>query len=370
MPTHVQLSDELLISYTKQDLLEMCRFKKIDVKASWRKNEIVGAMTAEMLRPEIMSRYLCWLTTEECCSLLSMAGIEGIQEEAEVWEEEFPWRLLFTGYMFFDEEEGELYLPEDVRALIRKVWTPELQAAQRKYTWIRQCLDLGTQLYGVMPYHILARLLRQKVQYGMAVSVLPQLPEDIPAEINPYGFTDEGIYMEDLEPVLSKLEFPKDTEDYYIPSVMEIENHIFYTMEVQNQLRAKINSWQKKSWPLALDVERLFWMLCSLKAMECATCHMEELIALQGETPLYDEEAGELTVVGEQLCRMLQKSDRLFRRVRYHGFNQEEWEKRQLNRYPEQITGSQASDVREPPRTAKIISLDEQRRQRAKRRKQ
>ncbi len=366
----LKLYDQLLDAYTKQDLLELCRCKGIGVRTAQRKHEIAAQMAEEMLRPEVMRRYLCWLTTEECCSLLSMAGIESAQEAVEEWEEEFPWRLLYTGYMFYDEEEGELFLPEDVRSLVRKVWTPELQATQRKYTWIRQCLELGTQLYGVMPYPILARLLRQKVQYGMAVSVLPRLPEDIPAEINPYGFSQEGIYLEEFEPILSQLEFPGESEDYYIPSVMEIENQIFYTPEVLNLVRARIGAWKKKYWPVAYDMERLFWMVCSLKSMECATCHMDKLLSLQGENPLYDEETHKMTVLGEQLCKLLQKADRQFRRVRYHGFNQAEWEKRRRTLEFEQKPGTSTGEERPPIRSAKIISLDEQRRQRAKRRKQ
>ena len=365
MKQNVQLYDQLMEYYTKQDLLEMGKIKQIPVKASQRKGEIALQMAGEMLRPEVMSRYLRWMKPGECSGFLAMAGVEELWEETEESEELFPWRLLYTGYMFFDEYGGDPFLPEDVRKLVRKVWTSEMQASYRQYAWILRCMELGTQLYGVMPYPILARLIRQKVQYGVAVSALPQLLEDIPPELNPYGFGEKGIYVAEIEPLLFKLEFPEDSEDYYIPSVMEIENQIFYTEEFQNLMNAKLHAWKQKFQQPFLDIEETLWMLCSMKSLECATCHMADLIALEGDLALYDEESQELTALGTQLCRMLQKLDRYFRRVRYHGFTKEEWDER---RSKQPISwGRQLSVVETPkPQSAKIISLDEQRAKRKK----
>ena len=367
MPQRTQLYEALMRYYTKQDLLEMARSKKVPAKMSQRKGDIARQVAEGMLRPEAISSYLCWLDTEDCYSFLCMAGVEGAGEELEEREELFPWKLLYTGYMFMDEDGGDPFLPEDVRKLARKVWTPELQATQRRYTWIRQCLELGTQLYGVMPYSILVRLLRQKVQYGMAVSALPRLLEEIPEEINPYGVEEKGIYALRIQPVLYKLEFPEDSEDYYIPSVMEIENRMFYTEAFRNLMAAKLNFWQQKFQQPFLDLERTLWTLCGLKSLECATCHMTELIALEGDPLLHDIETGGLTSLGSQLCRTLQKMDRHFRRVRYHGFTKDEWDERKNKQsvggtWGQRSVGGEVRNLR----TAKVISLDEQREKRKK----
>lgn len=367
MKRSAHLYEQLMDYYTKQELLEMGKAKKIPVRSNLRKGEIALQMAEEMLRPEVVSRYLRWLDPDECHSFLSLAGVEDTWGEDEDIEEWLPWRLLYTGYMYFDEESGELFLPEDVRNLVRRVWTPEQKSLCKQYTWIRQCIELGTQLYGVMPYDILARLIRQKVQYGAAVSVIPRIMEDIPPEMNTYGIGEKGIYSMDIEPVLFKLEFPEDTEDYYIPSVMEIENGIFYTKEFQNIMTAKLNVWKQKFQHPFLDIENTIWLICKMKSLECASCPMTELIALVGDYDLYDEDSHALTAIGNQLCRALQKSDRHFRRVRYHGFTKDEWDERKSSRPQETAWKRNPSAAeRREPQTAKIISLDEQREKRKK----
>ncbi len=224
----VELYEQLMESCTKQDLIVMAKTKNIAVKTSMRKGDIARMLADKMLRPDVMGDYIKWMNFRERNFLLSLAGIEPpVDDITDMEEMMFPMNLFESGYLFFDEFDGTPFLTEDVKNLLRKVWTREMKGGCRQYEWVIQCLELAAQIYGIVPYTVLARLIRQKVQYGMAVSALPRLLREIPEDISHYSVGDKSVYDKAIEPLVSKLEFPSEGEDYYIPSVYEIENGIF-----------------------------------------------------------------------------------------------------------------------------------------------
>lgn len=368
MKKSIGLYDQLMNSCTKQDLVLLARKKHVPIKAAMRKGDIARLVTDEMLRPDVMTEYMQWLDPEDREFLLSMVGlgepIDGYEIEDE-WI--FPMSLFETGYLFLDEVGEDPFLPEDVKNLIRKVWTPEFKNLCRQYEWIIRCLELATQIYGVVPYTVLARLIRQKVQYGVAVSALPRILETMPEEINHYSIGENSIHDKALEPLLLILEFPESGEDYYIPSVSEIENSIFYPEELDRLMKLRIEDLRQKYQHELWCVEETAWRICTLKSLEGATCRMKDLLAVDGDPELYDEETDTLTELGEKVCESFKKLDKYFRRVRYHGFTKKEWDARH-NKQPVQLPLDRRHQAisSKPTQSAKVISLDERRRQKNK----
>lgn len=362
------LYDLMMEYYTKQDIMALARRKHVSVKTNMRKGDIARLVADEMLRPEVMTEYIQWLDSDEREFLLSMVGL-GEPDEGDGIEDDLmlPMSIWETGYMFFSEIGEDPFLPEDVKNLIRKMWTPELKESCRQYEWIVRCLELATQIYGIVPYTVLARLIRQKVQYGVAVSALPRILETMPIEINHYSIGDDSVHDIALEPFLMKLEFPEVGEDYYIPSVFEIENGLFYTEELERLMKLRIEDLRQKYHHELWCVEETAWRICTLKTLECSTCSMKDLFAVDGDPELYDDEMDVLTELGEKVCDSFKKLDRYFRRVQYHGFNKQEWDARHnnqpvqlpLDRHPQTIGPK-------PTQSAKVISLDERRRQKNK----
>ena len=368
MKKSIGLYDQLMDSCTKQDLVALARKKHVPIKATMRKGEIARLVTDEMLRPDVMTEYIQWLDSEDREFLLSMVGL-GEPVDGDSIEDEliFPISLFETGYMFIDEVGEDPFLPEDVKNLIRKVWTPELKEGCRQYEWIARCLELSTQIYGVVPYTVLARLIRQKVQYGVAVSALPHILETMPEEVNCYSIGEDSVHDKALDPLLLKLEFPEDGEDYYIPSVYEIENSTFYTEELERLMKLRIEDLRQKYQHELWCVEETAWRICTLKSMECTTCSMKDLLAVDGDPELYDDETDTLTELGEKVCESFKKLDKHFRRVCYHGFTKKEWDSRHNNQ-PVQLPLDRRTQTTgpKPTQSAKVISLDERRRQKNK----
>ncbi len=362
------LREQLPQSLTKDDLILMARNKGIPVRQSERKGVISDRIAEYLLQPEILQRYLLWSEDADFYCILKMAGIDVLKEQSESGPDQEPWGFLFTGYLFLDNEGGPLILPDDVQELIRKIWSQEMLLTHREYVWIRACLAIGTQLYGILPQGILARLLRQRVQYGIAASALPHLLEDIPEEFNPYVQNEQGIYNLEMEQLLPQLDFPADTEDYYIPSASEIEHHIFYTKEVHALLEEHSGALRTKYSHPFLNIGETMLRLCSLKSLECQEYTMADLVAMEGDPALYNEELGMLTELGKRLCTLFHKVDRKVRRICYHGFTAEEWETRKRSQRRTGVPAAPAEDeVQRPQQMAKVISLEEQRRQRERR---
>ncbi|MBQ9616599.1 MAG: hypothetical protein IKR65_03065 [Selenomonadaceae bacterium] len=368
MPQGNKLLEQLMHHYTKDDLLAMAHIKGIPAKSAERKAVIAEKVSEFLLQPDTLTRYLLWCEDMDFYHILAMAGVD-VKEDAADFGEELPWGFLHTGYFFVEDDDSAPCLPDDVQELMRKIWSSDLRTSHRQHAWVRRCLSLGVQLYGYLPYPILARLLRQKVQYGVAVSALPQLLKDIPPELNPYGEDERGIYDQELEFLLPHLEFPAAEEDYYIPSAVEIENHIFYTTAFQAMMDQQEESLRTKYRQPFLNIRAIMLHLCALKALECQEYTMPDLIVMEGDPALCNADMGILTEMGTRLCVLFHKVDRHIRRICYHGFTYAEWETR--NRTPSRALLTDAAQGAAPhiQQTAKVISLDEQRRQREKRNK-
>lgn len=365
MKKSIGLYGQLMASCTKQDLVALAKRKHVPIKAAMRKGDICRLVAEEMLRPDVMTLYMQWLDPYEREYLLFLAGL-GEPIDTGEFEDEwmFSMNLFETGYLFLDEVGADPYLPEDVIKLIRKVWTPELKKGCQQYEWIVRCLELASQLYCVVPYTVLARLVRQKVQYGVAVSALPHILETMPLEINHYSIGETCVHDVALEPFLLKLEFPEAGDDYYIPSVYEIENGIFYTEELDRLMRLRIEDLRSKYSQELWCVEETAWQICTLKSLECATCAMSDLLALEDAPELYDYDVEGLTELGVKVCESFKKLDKYFRRVCYNGFTKKEWDARH-NKQPVQLPLDRRPQTTEPRATqsAKVISLEERRRQ-------
>ena len=118
-----------------------------------------------------------------------------------------------------------------------------------------------------------------------------------------------------------------------------------------------------------LNIRAIMLHLCALKALECQEYTMPDLIVMEGDPALCNADMGILTEMGTRLCVLFHKVDRHIRRICYHGFTYAEWETR--NRTPSRALLTDAAQGAAPhiQQTAKVISLDEQRRQREKRNK-
>lgn len=366
MKKNIGLYDLMMEFYTKKDIMLLARKKNLSVKSTMRKGDMARLLADEMLRPDVMIEYIQWMDSDERELLLSMVGLgepgDGIEDEMLL-----PISLWESGYLFYGEVGEDPFLPEDVKNLVRKVWTPELKKCCKQYEWIVRCLELATQIYGIVPYTVLARLIRQKVQYGVAVSALPRILETMPVEVNHYSIGEDSVHDKALDSLLLKLELPEDGEDYYIPSVSEIENNIFYPEELDRLMKLRIEDLKRKYHHELWCVEDTAWRICTLKSLECATCSMRDLLAVDGDPELYDDETDALTELGEKVCDSFRKLDRHFRRVQYHGFTRKEWDARHNNQ-PVQLPLDRRPQVtgQKPTQSAKVISLDERRRQKNK----
>ena len=147
---------EMMDSITKPALVAIARGKGLMIKQSLRKAEFIEQLSTELLRPDMLRRYLFWMPGVDMYNLLCALGLDGRRLEKYLGEVVRDSKMgnwfcdtSYARYLEMDEDDDYLIeLPCDLVAVLRTLLDEEFLAQYEQYLWLQDVLMMGTAIYG------------------------------------------------------------------------------------------------------------------------------------------------------------------------------------------------------------------------------
>ena len=218
---------EILLSYSKPDLLQMAKDRKLKCSASWRKEELAEKLANEMLTPSWLRTSL--LTLEEP----EMNLFRELSSKAAWWklgknEKESALKLDAEDLIFVDREDLAA-VSVDLRETFKKIDTPEFRRDYKKVNWLLKCFYAVTVMYGMLPFDDFCRLYGSRKHMKLDETEFRRLLDLLPKEAATAVLVDGRLMDSTLytSGAYRKLERDQAGKPLYMPAPEELDS-LFY----------------------------------------------------------------------------------------------------------------------------------------------
>lgn len=212
--------EQLLNSYTKQDLIDIATAMDYKFKAS-RKDGMVYEIARKLLEPQFMREQLLAAEEEEL-DALEDAIKKGCFEPSET-----EWENLETIYdlcYIAEYEDDMVQVPDEVKVVYGILEKSGYREFHRKAKWLLICIRAFDQIHVAAPVKILYRMYKQNKDVIVPYTEFLELIEKIPERMSP------SIMIEDIfvskstikNGIYKKIMKWQREVDYYIPTMKEI----------------------------------------------------------------------------------------------------------------------------------------------------
>lgn len=216
---------EWLQGYTKQELIYIAEDTDLKVASSERKDKIVDALTAHMLKPNTMQTQLLLLEEDELDAFEKAIeqGVHRMTEEE--WEE---LEAVYAINYIAAYQDNTVEVPKDVAWVYLGIKGHGYRDFHKKAGWILKCLKMAEIIHVVAPVKILYRMYRQKKEVRCSFEEFLKILEKIPDRINPCQLIDGKVVDKNAvrEQIYRRIEERQRDVEYYIPTMNEILSYV------------------------------------------------------------------------------------------------------------------------------------------------
>lgn len=244
--------------YSKETLMDYADELNLQVAPSLDEAELREKIARELLRPSVMRRKMSILTDKQ------MELFERIRNDKRMYrfteEEEASIVKLHNLDYIIRYGDGLVEVAFDVKMAYELINTPEFQEERGRIAWLNSCLLIASLLYARFPISVLRRLYRRKPGYKAGREELTEIFHKIPQEVQLFDLEDDLFILKKMkekdEARILSLQAPG--EDYYIPSLEEIESYAeheyFFDDPAYQELRKSLKQQEKINFD---DIEEI-----------------------------------------------------------------------------------------------------------------
>lgn len=221
----------------KSELVQDARRMGLKGISSMRKDELIQKMLEWMKNPENAARRLSILTNHqmlllnnamgECANLepheLESAGAVCETDYAYLVNE--PVQITMTASGIERKPVYKLYIPEDLKDVIRTVNTPQFYMRREVSSWLKQCIDYCEIVYGIFPVKVLAEVCALDKMLETSEEEIRSALADFPWELTGCFMKDDNVIVaNDLAEEEDFQELLKEQGDmlFDLPNYMEL----------------------------------------------------------------------------------------------------------------------------------------------------
>ncbi len=359
---------EMMDSITKPALVAIARGKGLMIKQSLRKAEFIEQLSTELLRPDMLRRYLFWMPGVDMYNLLCALGLDGRRLEKYLGEVVRDSKMgnwfcdtSYARYLEMDEDDDYLIeLPCDLVAVLRTLLDEEFLVQYEQYLWLQNLLMMGIALYQLIPRDIFLQLLEQwpgcRLSEEDALKAIEMQPFDMDERYMIWG---EYIVSSLASPERYSLFLRKGNESYYIPPEEDIRHHVFDTEAahpiIQGLMRKMTAKWGNLKTNGILDI---LFMISMTMMLDVSEQKIRELLDKAFE------KNGAVEVLWLDVQDYIRSLRPYTRRACNHGFSDHELREREKAAHRARKAAQKAVAKKD-----NVISIDEQRRKRKKHKK-
>ena len=210
-----------LADHTRDELKEMGDALHIEIKSADKKQERIDKLYAGMTEHHRIERCLLCMGEEEWHLLETMVSYE---TSCPLTTDTMLPSLAVNLYLGCDED-GHIVIPQEVKECFQAVQTDEFRLRRQKMRWLQQCLAMASNLYGVMPLHVLVAMYNRHREFQSNALEIGSMMQLIPETMRTYFILADLICDGQMteENVLALIHDRK-THVYYIPAQSETEN--------------------------------------------------------------------------------------------------------------------------------------------------
>lgn len=221
---NIQLK-EFLSYYSKDDLMHYAKDLNLRRLTSLNKTELAEKISNEILSPSVMKKRLSLLDDSQIELFESLIG-KDILVETNVVDMDDLQILEDLDYVVIYQNDT-VEVPIDVKETYHRINTPDFQKQRKQIVWMRKCLGVLVNLYGVAPISILWKLYRRNKEVKTTYEELLKIFNRIPEEDNLCAVIGDRVIYKILLRKNWYLEIEKSQGDkeFYIPTKEEIEDH-------------------------------------------------------------------------------------------------------------------------------------------------
>lgn len=222
-PNQIEVSKEyklqdILESYTKQDLLDIAREKEMKGYSKYKKKRLAEKIAEFMLNPEEMRRYFYCFSDEQIQSFERAVRAKDIYEEQP--DDNFD-RVYQSGYIGMTSNDGFM-VPQDVADLYQKINKKELEQTRKQRSALLDCFRAARVLYGIVPITEMLNLFNSYWSEPVDVGQLIAEFEQIPLIFQDFVLIGDHFYHRSLYPLDRGLLKAQGDRAFYYPSREEI----------------------------------------------------------------------------------------------------------------------------------------------------
>lgn len=214
---YITLKD-ILGDFEREHIVEIMQDKEMDGPFKGNKTSLVSRLAEHMLSPEVMEPYFTCLSDEELQVFEKAGAAVGFYAEEDTEELDLLFESCYVGVL----EDGRVNVPRDVWNAYQQMQGAEFDRKRVLMSHIMRCISTSDVLYGIVPLHILRKLVNKHPELSISAAELKTCLELIPPEYRKFVVVDDRVYPEALYPDDKGLWEAQEDRAYYIPELEEI----------------------------------------------------------------------------------------------------------------------------------------------------
>ena len=204
--------------YSKTDLVEIAKNKRLKNAASCKKAELIQRLTDHMLQPEVIEAYFLCMQDDEIAVLEKAVKKPGAYTEEDGVLLSGLYEAAYVGMLGTDDFVVPAEVALQYQALCGKVFTQK----RKKRSYLLACLKAAGLLYGIAPVEIILKMVQTNPEIRMTQEELCEEIERIPDDISPMVLVRGSVYRCELYPDDRGLLNAQGDKEFYIPTKQEI----------------------------------------------------------------------------------------------------------------------------------------------------
>lgn len=221
---NIQLK-EFLSYYSKEDLMQYAKDLNLRRLASLNKKELAEKIANEILSPSVMKKRLSLLDDFQI-ELFESLIEKDILVGTDVLNMIELQILVDLDYVVIYQNDT-VEVPIDVKEAYCRINTADFQKQRNQIVWLRKCLDVLVNLYGIAPISVLWKLYRRNKEVKTTYEELLKIFNRIPEEDNLCAVIGDRVIYKVLlrNNLYLEIEKSQGDKEFYIPTKEEIEDY-------------------------------------------------------------------------------------------------------------------------------------------------
>lgn len=206
----------------KESIYQIAKELDIPGRSSLNKTGLIDAVTENLLMQDTVQKYMLRFSEKQYQIFTNGMDnpliLQNEQEKTELQE------LQRYGYVFVDGMTA--VIPPEVKSIVESLNADKLNAEHNKVIWLRKCIRLGMDIYGIMTEDLLEKMFNSQPTYHMPMEEVTKLYIEY-SDLFPYCRFGSGVFipaetsLEELRHLLNR----QNGRKYYIAGRQEIEDY-------------------------------------------------------------------------------------------------------------------------------------------------